>query len=73
VLKVGERQQFTVKVDLAPGVPPSSAAPLWVSSNPAALSITSSGVATALAVGDTMVQVTFLGRIASRNIQVVAR
>jgi Bacterial Ig-like domain (group 2) len=73
VLEIGETQQFTVKVDLGPGIPPSSAAPLWVSSHPGVLSMTSSGVATALAAGDTTVQVTFLGRTASRRIQIVIR
>jgi hypothetical protein len=72
-LGVGDTQHFTVEVDLGPGVPPSSAAPLWVSSNPAVLNINASGIASAVAVGGTTLQVTFLGRTATRRVQIVPR
>ena len=73
VFRVGQAQQFTVEADLGSGVPPSSPLPLWVSSNPTILIISANGLATALAVGDATVKVTFLGHTATRRVQIVAQ
>lgn len=70
-LKRGERQQFTVAVDLTSGVPPSGPLPLWTSMNPSVLSVDSNGSANAIALGEATLLVTFRGRTDSRHLQIV--
>jgi hypothetical protein len=71
VLRIGETQQFTVTVELGPGLPPSGPAPLWISSDPSIVALTSSGVATGIVRGEATIQVTFRGRTANRRLQVL--
>jgi uncharacterized protein YjdB len=71
ILKRGETRQFSVTVELGPGVPASGPVPLWTSSNPLVLAVTSSGAATAVALGEATIQVTFRGHTASRHVTVV--
>jgi hypothetical protein len=71
ILKLGATQQFTLAVEVGPGVPPSGPAPLWISTNPPVLIINSSGTATGVSVGEATVQVTFGGQTAARQLHVV--
>jgi uncharacterized protein YjdB len=70
VLKAGETQQFSVTVELGPGVPGSGPVPLWTTSNPSVLAVTPSGAATAVALGEATIRVTFRGHTASRRVKV---
>jgi uncharacterized protein YjdB len=70
-LRLGQREQFTVAVDLAPGIPPSGPLPLWSSSSPSVVAVSSNGIVTAVALGEATVQVIFRGHTASRQLQIV--
>jgi uncharacterized protein YjdB len=71
-IKRAETLSFTVEVELGAGVPPSGPVPLWSSSNSSVVSVSSTGVATAVAVGDAIVHVTFHGHTAQRALRVTA-
>jgi uncharacterized protein YjdB len=69
-LQVGQRVQFSVSVVLTDGVPPSGPLPHWSSSNPSIATVDDNGVVTAISSGDSVLQVDFRGKMATRRIEV---
>src|ERR1700730_10556018 len=70
-LTIGQAQQFSMSVELSPGFPPTGLAPTWSSTNAALVTVDGSGEATALSQGDATIQVSFLGKTATRHLQLV--
>ena len=70
-MRVGETVSFSTTVELGEGVPPSfGPAPRWSSSNPAVIAIDGSGKATAIARGESTIEVMALGHRLAQTIQV---
>jgi uncharacterized protein YjdB len=71
-MRVGETVAFSTTVELGVGVPPSfGPAPRWSSTNPAVIAINGSGNATAIARGESTIEVIALGHRVARDIQVL--
>jgi uncharacterized protein YjdB len=71
VMRVGETVSFSTKVELGEGVPPSAGPiPRWSSTNPAVIAIDVSGRATAIAQGESTIEVTAHGHKVAQYIQV---
>jgi hypothetical protein len=71
-LTIGETQRFSMSVDLSPGLPPPTGlAPTWSSTNAAVLVVDGSGKALAVSQGEATIQVSFVGKTATRRLQVV--
>jgi hypothetical protein len=70
-MRIGEVLSFSVTVELAEGVPPSSGGfPRWSSTNPAVIAVDHNGNATAMGSGATTIEVIFMGHKAMRTIHV---
>ena len=70
VLRVGGTQQFSATVVSSDGLP-AGAVPRWTSTDPAVVSVTPYGNATATRTGLATIEVAYLGRTATRQIQVI--
>jgi hypothetical protein len=69
-MSVGESLHLSMSVEMGPGVVPPFPAPLWSSTNPAVITVDASGVATARAIGESIVVVQFGGKSATSRITV---
>jgi hypothetical protein len=69
-MRIGETLSFSIAIELGEGVPPSGPMPMWSSSNPAVIAIDPGGRATAVAQGESTIQVAAHGHRTSRQIRV---
>jgi uncharacterized protein YjdB len=70
VVRLGDRQVFTISVEIGRGVPTLQVPPRWMSTNPSVLNMDGSGVATAMSVGEATIEVLFAGAKATRQMRV---
>jgi hypothetical protein len=80
VLRLGQRQEFYLKLELGDGGPPGGPVPQWTSSNPSVVALTRDGSATtagsavdasARGIGLATIEVIAHGHTATRQLQVV--
>jgi uncharacterized protein YjdB len=69
-MRLGETLSFSIAIELGEGVPPSGPMPIWSSTNPAVITIDGGGRATAIATGQSTIEVAAHGHRTSRQIRV---
>ena len=69
-MRLGETLSFSIAIEFGEGAPPSGPVPMWSSTNPAAITIDGGGRATAIAIGESTIEVVAHGYRTSRQIRV---
>jgi uncharacterized protein YjdB len=72
LLKLGQMQQFSLSVELGPGIPLSGGPlPRWSSTNPSVIMVDGGGAVTGIGVGESVIEVLYKGKTAARQLTVV--